>query len=220
MTGIAHAALLQASYGITEAVYTTSGFDETDASTYSFTSVGFGTVSRPRFIVAAIFYQSIGAHRTVSSITADGVAGTLLTSALRSGGGAEIDIALYIFPGAAIAATGTLAFTLNSTAVRAGYGAWAVYNLISPSAYATSSGTGASPQTLNLNTLAGGVVIGASTSFATPSFAWTGLTEDFETSGSDRISGASNANVVAASPRSVSVSISAGSPLSAAVSLR
>jgi hypothetical protein len=206
--------------GVTEAVYTTSGFDETDLSTYSFASVGLGTVGRPRDIVAAIWYHSIGAHRTVSSITADGVSGTLLASALRSGGGAELDLALYSFPGTGMAATGTLSFTLNAGAARAGYAVWAVYNLINTTAVATSSATGASPHTLDLNAVNGGVVIGVSNSFSSPDFSWTGLNEDFETADGDEISGASNANVAAATPRAVSVTISAGSPLSIAVSLR
>jgi hypothetical protein len=220
MSGVSHQAHMATYRGVTEAVYTTSGFDETDLTTYSFASVGCGTESRPRHVVVAIWYHAIGAHRTVSAITLGGVAGTLLKGALRSGGGAEIDLALYIFPASAIATTATLSFTLNAGAVRAGYGAWAVYNLNSTTAVATSEATGASPHTLDLNASAGGVVIGASNSFSSPDFAWTGLNEDFETADGDEISGASNANVAAATPRAVSVTISAGSPLSIAVSLR
>jgi hypothetical protein len=211
--------------GVTEAVYTTSSFSGTDLTTYTFTSQGFGTVTRPRHIVVGVHWHRAGAHRTVSSITADSVSGTLLHSVQRTGGGAEMDMAFYIFPGTAIAATGSVAITFNGDCNRCGIIVWAVYNLGSAAAQATASGLSTSPHTLDLNVLGGGVVLGLCQSYGTPAIVWTGLTEDVQMNDAgegngNELSGASVANAAAATPRSVSVTYSAGEGLGAAVALR
>lgn len=107
-----------------------------------------------------------------------------------------------------------------------GLGVYAISGLNSSTPVTAGSNSATAP-TLNVNTLAGGIVITASWALGQPqpAISWTGVTSDFDmlvdpTSSSQIMDGGSATNVSAASPRTVSgtYSVSCGTLECAAMS--
>lgn len=186
-----------------------------DGSSYTFTAADIGNASANRCVVVGV-----GANAG-SSFTSVTLGGSAMTSLVAVSNATTNVGALYIlaFP---TGATADVVVTCGAAANRCYIGVWSIYNLKSATAVATASAT-TSGGSMNVNTSSGGIVIGYhynGNNVGTPT--WTGLTQDYATNSTETgHSGASASNVVAATPRTVSVSNSSASTLvSVAASLR
>ena len=161
---------------------------------YTCTGISIGTAAADRYIAVSIFIRG---NVTISSVTVGGVSATSIKD---QAGGITARCAIFI----AAVPTGTTAdvvLTLSGAWVR---GAIAIHRLTGLSsagaAEATASDT-TSTATLTLTATAGAAVIGAYNGGAgavgTP-FAWSGLTEDFDTTISGGPNGMTGASVIAA----------------------
>jgi hypothetical protein len=158
-------------------VNTTHAEDSVDRSTFTFSSQSLGTASDDRRIVVGIHTGGTG---TISSVSIGGVSATRLTRSL-DGSGNEL-CALWI---AAVptGTTGDVVVVWSTTTTNCAIGVWAVYGLVSNTAFAVAStGTSATDPasvTIDIPQL-GGVVGFARCVTNTNPFTWTGLTEDFD----------------------------------------
>jgi len=161
--------------GSASVAFTDSSIDDTNATTYTFTSQALGTAaSNRKIVVAANAHTDLGADPvTVSSMTVAGIAASLVVR--HQNADRTVELWQADVP---TGTTGDIVVNLSaSSPKRAAIGVWAVYG--AQSAAHDTGTSAANPLTDTLNIPAGGVAIGAAQS-ANSTFTWTNLTEDFD----------------------------------------
>ena len=201
--------------------YRTANTSNATASSYTFSSQDIGAASPDRYVLVAVYSGSTVGSFTFSSLTVGGISATELTSQLGSVSGAWSRTGFFL----AAVSTGTTAnivVAMSNNQVQCRIGVWALTNLVSATPVDTAGSTSLTA-TLDMDTVAGGGAFVAgrtnlSGTFTPPS----GFTEHYDNVNSTvGFAVASLATTSAESPRSISLSISAGSlPVSAGVSLR
>ncbi len=187
--------------------------DDTNLTTYTFTSAGVGAADPSRRTVVACHWYSIGVGAvTLSSATIGGSAATIHVQASPAGS--------VVSPGCAIISrlnptgtTATIAFTLSGGAARAFIGIFNAINESVAAPFATASDGTLSSNALDVsvNTPAGWVLAAATVagSAGSQTFTWVGVGEDYDTFAAEQTSryytGGHSNNIVAATPRTITV---------------
>lgn len=187
--------------------YQTAAASTSALTTYSFTSLALGTAAPHRRIVVAVsgITTPSGAFSIVSA-TIGGVSAT--TVATRLSALDRLGVALIIAD-VPTGATGDVNVTFNTGMARAQVAVWAVYGLASATALATT-GSAASPASLNINVAANNILIAAAITNASSTCTWTGVTENYDAvSDAQLYSGGSYAATASESPRTVTATYSA-----------
>lgn len=178
--------------GIVKSItFADSATDATDASVYTFTSIGVGTANSNRFVVAALSFSDDTGHADgygPTSVTIGGVTATEILSSSRNDkrGTEELGVSLWYAPlptGTTANIVATYPDTLNNCAC-------ATWALISDTGAATQAiDTGGDIMTQKSLTLSpsgatiGIVCIMVKTAASSPSVTWTGgstETEEFD----------------------------------------
>lgn len=180
--------------------FASSGKSSTNGSSFSFSSLSFGTAAADRKIVVGVSSENGGSgSRTISSLTVGGVSATQLVRAYQATTNdtvAELWIATV-----PTGTSGTVAVTWSGTVRACGVVVCATYGASSTAFDTASGGHTGSSSALALTTSceAGGVIIGMVTgSVANPvaTFTWANASEvvDETVDASDRVtqSGAAN----------------------------
>lgn len=190
--------------------YLQHGVDETDLTTYTFSSANLGTAAADRHIVVGVLGRAAAA-RTISSVTVGGVAATVVAEQTIDDGGPDN------FSGIVIAAvpTGTagdVVITMSGACLRLNYSAWRLTGLSSASAHATDHAGPTADPILEINVPANGVAIAVSSQQTglSPTCTWTNATERFDdATTTDGFSGADT--TTAGTPLSITANWTAGS---------
>lgn len=158
-------------------IYNGSGGSATNAETYTFNNVPFGTAMTGRVVVWCMNFNGIPGAFSLDSLTIGGVAGTAVTD----GGPQAFTFMFYsVVP---TGDTGTLFINFASgpgNAVQTNWTCYSIYHLNSPTP-TDSLTSDAEPPTGTIDVQAGGVLIACSrTTSATNTGSWTGVTEDTE----------------------------------------
>lgn len=159
--------------------YRNTYVDTTNSTNYTFSSADIGTAASNRYVVVAVM-RNVSTTQ-VTSLTVAGQGSSKVAQDATSGARA-VD---FWRTDAAVTSGTTATVQVNKNGLNGfcAIAVWALYG-IDPTPFATG-GTGdtTDPIGMNLNTLAGGVVIAASccTNYMeTLSCAWTGLTENYD----------------------------------------
>lgn len=185
-------------------------------TTYSFTSVSFGSASGTRRIVVGVT-GGTDTDALLSSATIGGVAATIVQNVAAGSGSTRANAALLIAD-VPTGTSGTIAITWNAEMRRCGLGVWAVYNLQSSVPVASGNSTG-DPGSTSINTSSGGVAIACAYSRVTNSVTWTNLTEDYDEvyagsrtqSGASAVTGGGSLSITATYANSTVAAMVAGS---------
>lgn len=156
--------------------------DETDLTTYTFSSQSLGSPAADRYIIVGVTARRATAF-TITSVTVAGVTATLVAGADASNvSSGNTRAALYIAAVPASAGlTGDVVVVVSGAALRLGVICWRATGLLSATASSTVASTANDP-TGTLTIPADGFGLGIVTSgVAAPNVAWTGLTEDADT---------------------------------------
>jgi len=145
------------------------------ATSFSFSSQDIGTPSSDRKVVVVTHSATAYAHNgTVSSMTIGGVSATLVVRATPATNG-QLEMWEADVPSGT---TATIVVNWSISRNGCGIGVWAVTGANS-STYATATDI-TSPLSQTLTIPARGCAIGGAFGFSTPTFSWTGLTENYE----------------------------------------
>lgn len=192
---------------------TASATSTTDTATPTFSAQAIGADGGSDIIYVVAATRSI-ANATTMACSIDGVSASQIVFRRQDdGGGISSNIAIFALARNSLpdpAQTDVdIVLTHNQIGIR-----HAVSVYVSPDASVSSfatSNAGAGTTSLNLNTSSGGIVIGGGYNGDSPSFTWTGLTEDVDVDvageGSNRFSSASASNVSAETPRTVTITL-------------
>lgn len=185
-------------------VYQTNVGSTSDLTTYTFTAAAIGTASPNRAVV--IVAATVGAAlRTISTVTIGGVSASLVKQQTQGFSDTEMWIAAV-----PTGTTGDIVVTYSAGTLRCGVGVWAVYNLQSMTAL-TTSGSTASPNSLNLNTTANSIVIaGCGTTSGGTSFSWAGVTERYDADFDITQTGGDATISTPETPRTITATVGAG----------
>ena len=158
------------------AVYVAHAFGTSNAANYS-PIMSFGDASPRRLMVLGFECSHLTANLAIPhACTIGGVTATRDFTNPAATGGASQQFWSALVP------TGTSGTVSISRAANMGYGnlhLWAVYDLPTPYTVVEATFAFASPASLSLDTLAGGVALGfAHDSGGGASYTWTGLTEE------------------------------------------
>lgn len=135
-----------------------SQVDAVDRSTYTFNGVGFGTPAPDRQILVGIVHRGSG-NRAVSSVTIGGNAAVRLGTEYRNAAGSNTSGASLWMANVPTGASGTIVVGLNASVARLGMDVYRASQLDYTPHDQNETATG---QTLGLNALAGGYVLGTS----------------------------------------------------------
>lgn len=190
---------------------------DTDTSSYTYNGVAFGTASARRTIIVA-FQDSQGTAGAPDSMTIGGI-----TASLELTGGSGARPMQFWVARVPTGTTGTIVVSRSAgTMVGSSINVYAAYDLTSDTPFATAAADGTTTLDLSLNAPGGGIVIGfgRAVNAASRTFTWSGLTEDQDGAGDtgNWVTTASASKVAAATPRAVSVTVSAGTCLGIAAS--
>lgn len=182
-------------------VFTGSVSSASDLTAYTFTGRNIGPASASRLVVVTAMLRSTSSN-SFSGITVGGIA---LTPIIAQNA-AQTNVGIY----AGLVPTGTTAdvvVTMTGGALRCVIGVYALYDLDSIVARDTGTST-ASPLSLDLDILAGGIGVACAYTAGTTGETWAGMTEDFDLSPEGAHSlGASVKLPGAAIPRTVSLTL-------------
>lgn len=177
---------------------------ETDLQNFTSGSISIGTASGYRWVIVCCY----GSSYPVTSITASATSNTFTRLVSFDSDRVQLWVG-YVPEGT------TSTFTMNGsgTQARQGLAVWTVGGLNFPQLIDSVTGTTAAGGSLNVNVVEGGFVICYGFGNTTPTFTWTGVTKDFETTIGTNVdhSGGHIDLAPQATPRSVSVSISGAS---------
>lgn len=141
-------------------------------TTYSSSGFSLGTAAADRSIIVACFGSDDSGTESVSSATIAGVSATILHTVQSS---STVQMSCE-FVGAAVptGTTGDISIVWDGDWRRGGIAVWAVYGLnsLTPGATASVTTSGAGTKTLDVNTSAGGIILGAGVSNASTTHAW------------------------------------------------
>lgn len=172
-----------------------------DGTSWTTGSIAIGDASATRWVIVLVYSSAIASGIVCSA------SGQALTQLFSSDSGR-----IKAFIGQVPAGT-TSTFTVTSGAsLFSGLAVYTVENLASSAVRASAVWTTAAGGTLDVDVLEGGFVVGFGYSNQAPAFTWSGLTKDHETlmeSANDHTS-ASASGLSAATPRAVSVAVTAG----------
>lgn len=150
-----------------------TGTDTVNRTTYTFAAANLGTATGDRYIIVGVLARRTSGSPSISSMTVNGEAATLVTAIGSSGNYAGIYIAAV-----PTGATGDIVFTFDSTMALCQYAAWHVTGLASATATDSDTSTAAAP-TANIDVVAGGFAVGvASVASTTGTTAWTNLSNE------------------------------------------
>lgn len=159
--------------GVVDITFTDSAGDATNLTTYTLSSLSFGTEAADRQIVVGVFGRTNS--RTVSSMTIGGVAATQVVAGNNASNGPN-DIWMAAVP---TGTTGTVSVTFSGAMIRAAVAVWRMTGA-NPTAVSTGSDVGTDPSA-TINVPVNGGAVGFCNSAATTSNTWVGLTEDLDT---------------------------------------
>lgn len=163
----------------------------TDLSTYTFSSVNFGTASAARYLICAINGRTLdgtSSGSVISSVTIGGVSATINTQVQNSGN--IVGIATALVP---TGTSGDVVVVFAETMTNADIALYSADGLTSATALDTGTST-ASNGTATLDITGGGVGVAiAKNDDGSLTATWTGLTEDYDEADANTndISGAS-----------------------------
>ena len=150
---------------------------ETDASSYTFSSISFGTAAADRHIVCVGGWEhSTSASTDPSSVTIGGVTATKVLT--RNDG--RYDRSFMYIAAVPSGTSGSLVVNLPVTAWRCGMGCFSIYGAdITPTATGTDSGvSGSEDLEVSIDVDAGGVIVAvAENNTATGGYTWVGIDE-------------------------------------------
>jgi len=190
--------------------YTDSSGTGSNSSSYSFASKSIGaapSAGQRRFIVVTA--GALGSSpRDVTSITVGGVGCALLTTYQPGGGGFHRIGWVEVATGT----TATIVLNTSGTMDIAGIGVWAIYSDTNGISVRSEDGGSVTTESMDLNVVAGDVVIGGHINYDAGAVAWTGLTErfDLDTNSNDNVSGADATISVDESPRTMTMTSGGG----------
>jgi hypothetical protein len=166
--------------------------DANNLSTYTFTSASIGTASLNRLVVVAVGNQSSSGGVTLNSVTIGGINATKARSdaSANSGVTSTTEIWYAIVP---TGTTATIVCTYSATCVRCCIVIWALYNLQSPTPFATGgvSGNNGTTNTASINIPVKGIAIAFSRHDSVTTGTYTNITEnaDFQFDGDTALAG-------------------------------
>lgn len=213
MTGVSFQALLTAGKAVPAINFQALTSDVSNSTVYTFTSAAIGSASPARTVF--VYVGGSNAGLAAPAVTVGGSTATLVTSVVDASSNATS--ALY----AISVATGTTAnvvVTWSAGQVRTSIAVWAAYNLVSNTAAATAT-SNAATASLNLNTLAGDIIIVAGESGTATSSAATGYTSRFMAQDAELeiYSGGDFTTSIAESPRTITLTWSGGASIFASL---
>lgn len=189
----------------------------------SFTSQSFGAVASNRIIIIALAgIAGGGGSPTWSGVTIGGIAAT---QQINTNSAAGVSTAIFT---AAVptGSTGTVAATCSVAMTRVGLTIWSAYNLASSGTAANTAGSTAGTASMNINTLAGDVLVvaGHNNNQAAPGATPTGYTERYDSdplSSGNTWSGGDFTATVSETPRTVTLTwASSGNQTASVASFR
>lgn len=152
----------------------------TDLTTYTFSAANLGAAHPERYIIVSIHSRKTGSITTINTVTIGGVSATIYQQNKTGTNTSMCGLAIALVP---TGTTGDVVITFGAGMARCAVGMWRATGLLSPTPYHQASDVSDDPTT-TLNVPAKGFAIGAGTcaSAAGTTAAWTGLTEQFDTS--------------------------------------
>lgn len=176
------------SFGPPTIAYLTNLVDTSDETTYSFGGVSFGDAAADRAIAVTIHGTRSVASREVSSVTIGGVSASRLVGQTTFAGALAIGTVSEIWIASVPAGTsGTVSITFNDLISHCAVGVFRITGLLSLLAEGTAVGQ-ANNNSNNLS-LTGvskdAVVIACGTATGSPTFGYTGVTQEYENAWSD-----------------------------------
>lgn len=187
--------------------YVTSTFSGSGLQNYSFAGTSIGTATSDRTVIVGIFTHNLGTTPSYSSVVIGGVTATVLaTNPVSNVSGTMAFYAAMVPTGT----TATIAVNTTATQLRMSIAVWAAYGLRSYEVYSSRGVGGFVGGTLNVNTVANGIVLAMGAADA-GSFTWTGVTERVDsTANTIAFSAADASGVAAAGPMIVSDAVAGG----------
>lgn len=185
--------------------YRGHGENTVDGTSWTTGSFAIGDASATRWVIVCVY-----ANSGVTGVACSAL-GQALTQLLTADFGRT-----KAFIGRVPAGTTTTFTVTGPSSVMHGITVYTVENLASSAVRASAELTNAAGSELGVTVLEGGFVIGYAYGTLTPSFTWTGVTEEHETlmeSAVDHVS-ASASGLPAAAPRQVSVAITSSGGIS------
>jgi hypothetical protein len=182
--------------------------DETDLTTYTFSSQNIGAAASNRLVICAFYWKGDGTGRTLSSATIGGVSAAIVDQASDTAGTVNPPgVAIFQAP-VPTGTTATIAATLSGAAIRAGVAAWRAVDLSSMTAVNNDNDTedvlSLGPFSVAQDSI--GVAAGIFDTDAAVTFA--GVTENFDQqllSANVRICGGSAQNIAVSSSLSITM---------------
>lgn len=177
------------------ATFTDSASSPTDTTSYSFTSQSIGTASSDRYVVViAEGYDNNGSNGFLTCTVAGASTTKIYDVSLPSNGNPGIMLAAFITD--APVTSGTTATIVVTTLGTTNRMAAQFYTITggTPVAYDTLASTSTDPSG-TIDCPVGGCIIAGAMNISSNAVAWTGVTEDVETSITEGPSKASSAHV-------------------------
>jgi hypothetical protein len=187
---------------------------ETDLQNFTGGSLSIGAASPFRYMIVGCYGSSFGVSSVVASATPYTFERLISIDSHR--------VQFWIAP-CPEGTTSTVTMNGAGTQARQGYAIWTVESLNYPQLIDSATSLTATGATLDVETVEGGFVLGYGFGNTSPSFTWSGITEEFETLIGTNVdhSGGSASNVAQARDRAVSVSVSgAGTSRQIVMSMR
>lgn len=155
--------------------YLQSYTDTSDSSSYTFSSVNFGTADSNRYIIIGIASRKSGTTTSISSVTIGGVSATITKQQVNNATNTNVSgIAIANVP---TGTSGNIVVTFADTMLRCAITVYRTVGLTSKTAYDSDSSTASAPS-VSLDVPTNGFAIGIGLTAASTSATWTGLTED------------------------------------------
>ena len=152
-----------------------SATDTADQAAYTFASQNLGAASFDRHIIVTAVARKAGAAFALSSVTIGGVAATIVRQVTNTI--TNSDTAAIVIAKVPSGTTGDIVVTWDTTVLRCAIGVYRATGLDDLTEYDDDASTAADP-TVTLDVPKNGFAIGAALTGAATSCAWTGLTED------------------------------------------
>ena len=190
------------------ASFTASAVSTTNATTYSFSSQAIGVPDATsggtrRVVVGTGMLQDRAGTPTVTSITIGGISAAQIVAAYNTSGPIAMWSAL-VPSGTTATIVVTYGGTASPVATGSGIGVWAVYNSNGVLASGSDTNSNSDAVSVTLNSAANGAIIGYGFDFASSTFTWGELTENFDqTIEASRVHTGASKNYTSAASRTV-----------------
>lgn len=200
----------QSNSNITLTSVATPAANTTSQTTYTFSSVSFGTEASDRVTIVGFASRANASGRTINSVTINGVSATYanigsFTDASNS------DFAAIYYADNPTGTTGDVVITFNAAMLRCSLQVFRMVGHLSSAPYDIAADNTGDPLDGNVNVVAGGAAIGVVNvqGGGGTGNAWTGLTESVDAvlTGSHQWSTAFDTFVAAETPRDISVDV-------------